>query len=727
MTTIPGAGGFPNWDVCDNALAASYNPNTRTYTFELEARADSVNDPDETFTITLRDPDNDSHRVTFTITIREAGTTNPPPTTFPGGLEVSTTHLTWNESQGCGELEYYGPDGNKITGSTAQQRRQNALAANAPWQMGMHSTPGASMELPSSAPGPTYQVRLTTKPSGTVKVTVYDPNDLIWWGNNTHRTLNRVFVGPDRGASRHNRRDSRQLGPTLTFTPSNWDQWQMVKVKVACTDHFPDAVPLEHRMEPTSVQDRGKVWVRVNDETPPVTIEAESEASGLPPAGDPITLTEGTTRDFKIRIGERMLPNGSSGRVDVHFFTEPIGNVLRATRRDGRPFADGVLMDTMTFTDSSREQWVRLRGVGVGDTRLVVSAERDFTWAHETRRHWSPEWPVTVEPAGQGAPAESATAPTQAVANLQVAELDAASATASWDAVEHATSYDVSWEAESSDKQTVLSGDLPGVTGTTTTIQHDAQVTMTLTVTVTPEYVDEHGDTQQLDSLAATATLTVGPGSDALNADAQSTDSQAPSCVSDALLADAQLAATETWRTSPGHVERWSRVLAAFGESNAYSNNPMTVTEAKAQADRGLKRWAPVAPALECLAAAPEEQPEQAEVQPATPATPELSLSAGAAVDEGGNATFTLTADPAPSSDLTMAFTVTQSGDYLDTPGAGPRTVVLTAGTTQTDLSVTTVDDGADEADGAVSVTPGHRHGLHGGSSTGRYRPGGGT
>ena len=189
---------------------------------------------------------------------------------------------------------------------------------------------------------------------------------------------------------------------------------------------------------------------------------------------------------------------------------------------------------------------------------------------------------------------------------------------------------------------------------------------------------------------------------------AQPTSVEAPSCVSDALLADAQLAASETWRTSPGHVERWSRVLAAFGESNAWSSNPMTVAEAQAQADRGLKRWAPVAPALECLANPPqEEQPEQAEVQPVTPATPELSLSAGSAVDEGGNATFTVTADPAPQSDLTIAWTVAQSGEYLDAPGAGSRTVVLPAGATSTDLSVATVDDTADEADGSVSVTLG--------------------
>ncbi len=151
-------------------------------------------------------------------------------------------------------------------------------------------------------------------------------------------------------------------------------------------------------------------------------------------------------------------------------------------------------------------------------------------------------------------------------------------------------------------------------------------------------------------------------------------------------------------------------MLAAFGEENSYSNHPMTVAEAQAQADRGLQRWAPVAPALQCLAAAPQEQPEPAEVQPATPGTPGtpgLSLSAGSAVEEGGTATFTVRADPAPASDLTVTWTVAQSGEYLAAPGAGSRTVVLTAGATSADLSVATVDDAADEADGSVSVTLG--------------------
>ena len=306
-------------------------------------------------------------------------------------------------------------------------------------------------------------------------------------------------------------------------------------------------------------------------------------------------------------------------------------------------------------------------------------------------------------PVGNSAPAIQV--PDTAVSNLQVTAVDDASASASWDAVEHATSYEVSWDGSGS--QTAISGFLPSVTGTSATIQHNAQEAMTLTVTVTPEYIDGNGVTQSLAALAATATLAAGPGGDALSASAGSTDSQAPSCVSDALLADAQAATTETWRTSPGHVERWSRVLAAFGVDNAYSHNPMTVAEAQAQADRGLKRWAPVAPALECLAAAPEEQPEQAEEQPITPATPELSLRAGSSVDEGGNATFTVTADPAPQSDLTIAWTVAQSGEYLAAPGAGSRTTTLAAGATSVALSVATVDDAADEADGSVSVTLG--------------------
>ncbi len=91
----------------------------------------------------------------------------------------------------------------------------------------------------------------------------------------------------------------------------------------------------------------------------------------------------------------------------------------------------------------------------------------------------------------------------------------------------------------------------------------------------------------------------------------------------------------------------------------------------------------------------------------AAPATPILSLSAGSAITEGGSATFTITADPAPSSDLTIAYSVAQSGEYLAAPGAGARTVTLAAGATSAGIEVATVDDTANEADGSVSVALG--------------------
>ena len=81
-----------------------------------------------------------------------------------------------------------------------------------------------------------------------------------------------------------------------------------------------------------------------------------------------------------------------------------------------------------------------------------------------------------------------------------------------------------------------------------------------------------------------------------------------------------------------------------------------------------------------------------------------MSLATGSVVDEGGNAEFTITASAAPEADLTVAMTVAQTGDYLDVPGAGRRTVTLAAGATTATLAVATVNDDTNERDGSVSV-----------------------
>ncbi len=86
----------------------------------------------------------------------------------------------------------------------------------------------------------------------------------------------------------------------------------------------------------------------------------------------------------------------------------------------------------------------------------------------------------------------------------------------------------------------------------------------------------------------------------------------------------------------------------------------------------------------------------------APPVVPTVSITAGAAVTEGGDATFTLTASPPPAADLDVTVAVAQNGDWG--AAAGVRTVTVgTAGSVT--LTVSTADDGVDEADGSVTVT----------------------
>ncbi len=166
-------------------------------------------------------------------------------------------------------------------------------------------------------------------------------------------------------------------------------------------------------------------------------------------------------------------------------------------------------------------------------------------------------------------------------------------------------------------------------------------------------------------------------------------------CVSAQLLSDVQGYAGENRPNSPDHVERWSRVLAAFGESNSYDNNPMTASEAQTQADRGLARWVPVVTALECLEGTPP------------PIVPQVTVQGGSAVTEGGNAVFTVSASSSPAAALTVTLTVADdaSSDFLSASDQGEKTVSIAAGQTSATLTVPTQNDSTDEADGSVTAT----------------------
>ena len=193
-----------------------------------------------------------------------------------------------------------------------------------------------------------------------------------------------------------------------------------------------------------------------------------------------------------------------------------------------------------------------------------------------------------------------------------------------------------------------------------------------------------------------------------------------------ALVSDGCLVSDAKWNTvssyyahnaerAPNYGANWYRVLIAYaqertdktlprwGSTTFKPTTPYTAAEAE-ESEKIWGDWTPVRETLECLERVYTPVPQLSAQQSQAPA-PEISLRAGAAVSEGDNAVFTVEANPAPQSDLTVEFSVLQDGEWLSTPGAGARTLTLTAGTTSADLTVATENDSVDESDGSISVS----------------------
>ena len=141
----------------------------------------------------------------------------------------------------------------------------------------------------------------------------------------------------------------------------------------------------------------------------------------------------------------------------------------------------------------------------------------------------------------------------------------------------------------------------------------------------------------------------------------------------------------------------WRRALAAVrGEAPPSGLAPLTEAEAQAQAD------AETAGGNAALAALWTDIAHiVGAATPPTPTVPEVAIAAGADATEGGDATFTVTATPAPTSSLTVGVTVTEAGGYAT---AGTRQVTIPPGGSAT-LTVATASDDTDAPDGTVTAT----------------------
>ena len=86
---------------------------------------------------------------------------------------------------------------------------------------------------------------------------------------------------------------------------------------------------------------------------------------------------------------------------------------------------------------------------------------------------------------------------------------------------------------------------------------------------------------------------------------------------------------------------------------------------------------------------------------------PEVTISAGSDITEGGDAVFTVQATPAPKSDLEVKLAIADdaASDFLADGDEGSKTVTIAAGSDAATYTLATTDDELEEADGGVSAT----------------------
>ena len=215
----------------------------------------------------------------------------------------------------------------------------------------------------------------------------------------------------------------------------------------------------------------------------------------------------------------------------------------------------------------------------------------------------------------------------------------------------------------------------------------------TLTVATVNDSVDEADGsvTATVNSgTGYTVSSTAGAATVAVADDDDPPQTCTPNLPSDAIT----VSEVKTWRdeySQDSHVSRWNRVLAALGEDTGEA--AMTADQARDIKSRiDNTRWDRTVRTLEAL--------EQCNNPPA--ATPEISVTAGSGITEGGDATFTVTANPAPAANLDVAVAVAQTGDYGASTGSQTVSIPTSGSAT---LTVATSDDGVDEADGSVTAT----------------------
>ena len=454
-----------------------------------------------------------------------------------------------------------------------------------------------------------------------------------------------------------------------------------------------------------------------------------------PPAADlPVTVTVATDGDWGVTAGPRTVTIPTTGSATLTLATtgddtdEPDGSVT-ATVTDGDGYTVGsaasgsvIIQDDdapETTPDWTDYQTVVSYLIEVRDnpknTAVKGNAVHIAKWnrvlealGHDTGTGVAPmaaseihanaaQWPDSPFKAASVYLKSQEQDPDEPAVTVSAG---AASVTEGGDAVFTVTATPAP-SADLAVSVTVATAGAYGISAGTRTVTVPTTGSATLTLATTDDAADEPDG-------SVTVTVTDGAGY-TVGASASGSitiaDDDAPApevaTVDPALIEKVRALAGQTHH-GQAHVNRWRRVLVAFGTVETYPGlTPTTAAEAEANAQKySSPLWPRIAEVLAKLEAASEPDTE-----PVT--LPAVRIAGGAAVTEGGDAVFTLTADRAPASALTVELAVSETGagDHVAAPDEGPATLVLPRDATEATFAVATVNDAVDEPDGSATVT----------------------
>ena len=431
------------------------------------------------------------------------------------------------------------------------------------------------------------------------------------------------------------------------------------------------------------------------DYTVPATVTVPSGATR---AVIPVTVVDDSVEDSGEWVVVHLEESGG-----YRPFT-PIRSGIRILNHDpvdGAPAVDPALIaDVRAMAAQTQhgaahvKRWRRvLVAFGVEDDPVLTPTTAAEAEAN-AKRYSSPLWPRVANALRVLEAAPVLDTPPPPLPEIAVTA-DAASVTEGGDAVFTLTASPAP-AADLAVSVTVAADGDWGVTAGSRTVTIPASGSATLTLATAGDDADEPDGSVSV-TVAAGSGYTVG-SSGSGTVSVLDDDDPATPAVDPALVAEVRAMAAQT-QHGAAHVKRWRRVLVAFGVEEYPGLTPTTLAEAKANAQKySSPLWPRIVEALEKLEAAAQQDQDQPQQQ-----TPEIAVTANAAaVTEGGDAVFTLTASPAPAADLVVSVTVATDGDWGIT--AGSRTVTIPASGSAT-LTLATAGDDADEPDGSVTVT----------------------